>query len=101
MNQKPQSLTAWSKLIHSANQRQCPMNNKETKGSYKLDKIQTFLWASQQNGWFENILKKFWNDDITVMDRVPDKKNYNVKSGWKFSCPKNMSLRHKKVQKKK
>jgi hypothetical protein len=57
MNQKPQSLTAWSKLIHSANQRQCSMNNKETKGSYKLDKIQTFLWARQQNGWFENIWK--------------------------------------------
>jgi hypothetical protein len=99
MNQKPQSLTAWSKLIHSANQRQCSMNNKETKGSYKLDRIQTFLWARQQNGWFENIWKILrWRHNRH--GQGSRQKNYNVKSGWKFSCPKNMSLQHKKVQKK-
>ncbi len=89
MNQKPQSLTTWSKLIHSANQRQCSKKNKETKGSYKLDKIQTFLWARQQNVWFENIWKILkWQHN-----RLGQGSRHKIimrESGWKYSCPKNM-----------
>jgi hypothetical protein len=98
MNRNPQSFTTWSKLIHSANQRQCSMNNKETKCSYKLYKIQTFLWARQQNVWFENIWKilKRRHNCHGQGSQPKQKKIITFKSGWKCSCTKIMSLQHKK-----